>query len=94
MTIRQHRGTVAFHERRVTRITRQIPRGSTLKKKKEKPIQESRRPIFQGFLTYRSIPRYNFLEIGTILIIFRIFFPRSIIITIVFIGWGSKFNLI
>lgn len=38
MTIRQHRGTVAFHERRVTRITRQIPRGSTLKKKKRKPL--------------------------------------------------------
>lgn len=93
MTIRQHRGTVAFHERRVTRITRQIPRGSTLKKKKEKPIQESRPPILSKDF-YRSIRRYNFLEIGTILIIFRIFFPRSIIITIVFIGWGGKFNLI
>ena len=47
MTIRQHRGTVAFHERRVTRITRQIPRGSTLERRKERkketsPIQERR----------------------------------------------------
>lgn len=78
MTIRQHRGTVAFHERRVTRITRQIPRGSTLKKKKEKPIQESRRPLFQGFLTYRSIRTdilQDIISSRSELIIFRIFLP-------------------